>query len=100
MWVRQCWATEKDKVYEFLPDNSIRDCWDTEVPAHSYRQPDLLSHAGCAVHHEADLIERHIFHIVGIHAQADVGEIKTVLLQLSDCPDGIVELDAVLVEVI
>jgi hypothetical protein len=58
------------------------------------------SHPISPLNHEMHLAKRRILDVVSVHAKAEIGEVKPMLLHHPDGPNGVVELHPVLVEVV
>ena len=91
---------QHDDVDQFLADDAVGHARQAQVPAGGHRDTDLTPHAGGALDHEGHVGKRHHVHVVGVEAQAQVGQIEPVVLHHPDSHHRVVELHARRVQVV
>ena len=100
MRVGQRGAAQKHQVDQLLPNDPVRHCRLTQIPADANGDPNLAPHPGAALHHERHVVERQVPCVIRVHAKAQIRQIQPMLLQRANGPDRFIELHAIGMEIV
>src|SRR3954468_18983389 len=83
---------KKHQVDQLFPNDLVSDCRQAKIPTNPNRDTYLAAHAVATLDHERHLAERHILDIIGIHAEAEIGQIEPMVFHHANGPNSIVGL--------
>ena len=100
MRIGQRRTTQENQIDQFLTDHLVGHRRQAQVPAYADRDADLPTHPRAALNHEGHLVERIFPHVGRVEPQAEVGEVNAMRLHQTNRHHCVVELHAVIVQVV